>query len=246
MTSPAGLPEIDPKTGFYPTLNRMGGMSPDLDEFSSAFAAFAATAPGPALDVGAAYGVATIAALEAGGSVIANDMEPGHLEILGQRVPDALRERLVLQAGAFPDGLDFEDGELGACLLARMLHFLDGEGIDRGLAKVYRWLAPGGKVFGVAVTPYLAKLQPYRPTYEARVAAGERWPGQNIDVAAHDPDAADGLPAFMHFLDVDPLRRALEGAGFEVERVTHYSRQAYVKDMALDGRELVGFIARKP
>ncbi len=244
--SAVDLPEIDPKTGFYPTMNAMGGMTPTLDEFAAAFAKFAGGAPGPVLDVGAAYGIATIAALEAGGSVIANDMEPRHLEVLRERVPAAYHAKLQTVVGAFPGGLSFAPGALGGCLLARMLHFLDGASIDQGFAQLHSWIAPGGKVFGVAVTPYLAKLVPYRPTYMARVAAGERWPGENVDVAAHDPEAAAGLPARMHFLDVDVVTRALTDADFVVERAERLARQAFVNDMALDGRELVGFIARRP
>lgn len=240
------LPELDPTTGFYKTLNRMGGMSPTLDDVSAAFVAFAPQAPGVALDVGAAYGIATLAALAAGATVIANDMEPRHLQILADRTPEVDRERLTLAPGSFPDDLALAPGSLGAVLLARMLHFLDGASIERGLAGLYEALAPGGKVFGVAVTPYLRKLVPFQPTYAARVVAGERWPGQIDDVGAFDPEGAAGLPTRMNFLDPAVISRALVEAGFVVEQADFFSRAEFVADMKLDGREMVGFIARKP
>lgn len=240
------LPALDPTTGFVPTLNRMGGMSPTLDPYSAQFAAFAGTSAGAALDVGAAYGVATLAALEAGGTVIANDLEPRHLEILASRVPDALRSRLTLKPGAFPADLALADGSLGCVLLARMLHFLDGPTLARGLDDVFRWLAPGGQVYGVAVTPWLQKLQPFRATYEARVEAGELWPGIVTDVPTYDPVGAASLPDLMHFLTPEVISRALTDAGFEVVEATYFSRADFVGGMKLDGRETLGFIARKP
>lgn len=239
------MPAID-ATGFTPTLNRMGGMTPVLDAFGEAFVAFAPTAPGPVLDVGAAYGVASLAALAAGATVIANDLDPRHLAVLLERAPQVDRDRLTLLPGQFPDGIDLAENSLGAVLLARMLHFLDGPTIIRGLAKLHAQLAPGGKVFGVAVTPYLSKLVPFRPTYEARQAAGDPWPGTVSDVSVYDPEGATALPSEMHFLDETVLRRELEAAGFHVERLEYGSRAAFVGEMKLDGREMIGFIASKP
>lgn len=242
--APMMLPAVDPATGFHPTLNRMGGMSPVLDPYSQAFVEFAAQAPGPVLDVGAAYGNATIAALGTGARVVANDLDPRHLAVLKDRVPAAWLPRLATREGAFPDDLGFAPASLGAALLARVLHFLDGEALARGLAQLHGWLAPGGRVYGVAVTPHLRKLQPFMPTYAARVAQGLPWPGEVADVTAYDPEAS--LPRAMHFLAPDVVARALAEAGFTVEECTFFQRPAYVGEMRLDGRETMGFVASKP
>lgn len=239
------LPPVDPTTGFHPTLNRMGGMSPTLDRYTQAFVDAAPFAPGPVLDVGAAYGNATIAALATGARVVANDLDARHLAILKARVPAAWSARLATRAGAFPDDLAFAPGSLGGALLARVLHFLDGETLADGLARLHGWLAPGGRVYGVAVTPHLNKLRPFMPTYEARVAAGRPWPGEVDDVTAYDPEGTAGLPRAMHFLTPEVVARALADAGFHVEEATYFQRPAYVGEMRLDGRETLGFIARK-
>src|ERR1700741_2662682 len=85
-TDDSKMPEAEPN-GFVRNLNNMGYMTSGLARYSRKFVAFAAETGRPCLDVGAAYGVATLAALEAGARVISNDIEPRHLEILRERAP---------------------------------------------------------------------------------------------------------------------------------------------------------------
>lgn len=236
------LPAPDPVTGFYPTLNAMGGMSPTLDPYSQAFVEFAATAEGPVLDVGACYGVATLAAAARGASVWANDIEGRHLKILAEAILEGSDIRLL--EGRFPDEIPWSEGPLSAVLLARILPYFDGETIDRSLRLVHQNLQAGGKVFGVSITPFLKKLVPFQPIYEARKAAGERWPGM-VTVSDWDPEGAKDLTPKLHTLDKDIVGRALREAGFEVEVLEYFSRQDYTGGMARDGREALGFIAVK-
>lgn len=239
-----GMPEPEPN-GFIKTLNGMGYMSAGLDQYSRAFADFAPKAQGKSLDIGAAYGVATLAALEAGASVIANDLDERHLKILWERAPAAQRPRLTLMPGAFPDGLDLPAGTLGAVLICRVMHFFDGPSIERAARKVHAWLAPGGKVFVVSETPYLRTALTFFPTYEARVKAGDPWPGIVENVGAHDPKRSALLPKRMHLLDEAVLTRVFAQAGFAVEKSGMFARPDFAPDIQLDGRESVGLIARK-
>ena len=119
------MPPPEPN-GFVRTLNSMGYMSASLDPFSQAFTEFAPRAPGPCLDIGAAYGVASLVALRNGASVISNDIDERHLKILSDRAPASDRSRLTLAVGDFPDKLDFPQGSLGAVLICRGMHFFDG------------------------------------------------------------------------------------------------------------------------
>ena len=50
----------------------------------------------------------------------------------------------------------------------------------------------------------------------------------------------------MNFLDPDVLTRTVREAGLEMEEAVLFSRPEFVGAMKLDGRELVGFVARKP
>lgn len=238
------MPPAEPN-GFVPTLNGMGYMTSGLDPYSQAFVDFAPSAPGPVLDVGAAYGVASLAALAAGARVLANDLDPRHLEILRERAKDEAKA-LTLLPGAFPDGLDIPEGSLGAVLVCRVLHFFEGEAIERSADAVARWLAPGGKAFVVSETPFIGTARAFFPTYETRRRAGDPWPGIVRDVGAHDPKRAGSLPKLMHLLDETVLRRTFTRAGLVVEKAGTFARPEFPKDIQLDGRESVGLVARKP
>lgn len=229
--------ELDPTTGFYPTLNAMGGMSPTLERFSRAFT----EAEGPLLDVGAAYGVATLQALENGATVWANDLLAGHLEILLERTPPELRTRLRLIPGRFPEDIPWEPETLGGVLLARVLAYMTGDRIARGLLEIHRALRGGGRVYGVCVTPFLARLGDFQPVFAERREQGDPWPGYVADVKRYDSTIGDS----MHFLDAPTLDRALTEAGFKVESLEYFSRAEHAGHMARDGREAVGFIALK-
>lgn len=225
-----------------PTLNAMGYMNTELDRYLEAFAVFAPEAPGRALDIGAAYGIATLAALENGASVIANDLDPRHLDLLLERVPAGQRTRLELRPGRFPEELEFEEGSLGAVLIARVLHFFEGQKIEHSLKKIRRWLAPGGKLFVTVESPYLATWAPFISIFEKNKAAGETWPGwvKVGDVITWAPQ----LPDYMNFMDPEILSRALTDAGFAVEDAAFISRPNFPSHLRLDGRESVGAIAR--
>jgi len=238
------MPQPEPN-GFVKTLNSMGYMSAGLDHFSKAFVDFSPKAPGRCLDIGAAYGVATLAALRNGATVVANDIDERHLKILQDQTPTALKERLILMPGDFPDKIDFPQGSLGAVLICRVMHFFDGPKIERAADKIMRWLAVGGKVFVVSETPFLGTARAFFPTYEARVKAGDPWPGIVENVGAHDPKRAGILPQLMHLLDEPTLRRVFSKAGFIIERAELFARPDYALDIQLDGRESVGLIARK-
>ncbi|MEM7394050.1 MAG: polyketide synthase dehydratase domain-containing protein, partial [Verrucomicrobiota bacterium] len=97
-----------PSQGLVPTLNRTGVMTEELIPCSRAFADFAGQCDGEVLDIGCAYGVATIAALERGARVLAVDMEPQHLAILEDRLNDEAKVSLTLLEGVLPD-IDFDD-----------------------------------------------------------------------------------------------------------------------------------------
>ena len=99
------LPEI-PKQwikGLVPTLNDKGFMFEVLDDYANEFIRESGASREQALEIGCAYGIATIAALEAGAHITAVDMDARHLEVLQSRVSPEMLERLTVQTGTLPD-----------------------------------------------------------------------------------------------------------------------------------------------
>lgn len=242
----AGTPPKMPAAtipGLIPTLNDTGFMTDALDAYSARFAAGAGQLSHEVLDIGCAYGVATLAALAAGARVCAADIEPGHLAVLAGRVPAAQRDRLRTVVARMPDA-DFADESFGAILAARVLHFLTGEQVEQVVAKMYRWLVPGGRVYLVADSPYVGPWYQAWPQYEERKRAGDPWPGLIEDYTPYLPPSVEVKPRkrLINPLDPDVLRRVTEAAGFIVEEAAWLegARAGSLK------KTHAGVIARRP
>ncbi len=231
-----------------PTLNGTGFMFEVRDGYAEEWISFAGRTPDPVLEIGCAYGVATIPALEAGARVVACDMEAGHLQILADRVTASLRENLTCVVGKLPE-VDFAPERFGAILCSRVLHFLTGEQIDAAIAKMATWLKPGGRLYLVADTPY-GIWRNFIPTFEDNKRKGVRWPGMMVGLHHYLP--TPGLrkhidkPAFMNLLDAELLARICADAGLQVKRATFIDRCDFKGLGALDGRENAGALALKP
>ena len=243
-TKPLTVPRFGVKE-MVPTLNGTGFMFEVRDHYADEWIARAAGIADPVLEIGCAYGVATIPALAAGARVVACDMEPRHLEILESRVTPAQRARLTCVTGALPD-IEFEPAQFGAILCSRVLHFLSGEAIDIAVAKMAAWLKPGGRLYVVADTPY-GIWRNFIPVFEQRKREGARWPGMMVGL--HNWLPTPGLnkhidkPAFMNLLDPELLARICSEAGLRVERATFIDRSDFQGLGALDGRENAGVVA---
>ena len=229
--------------GLIPTLNNTGWMTDTLDDHSRAFTEYAGTIEAACLDIGCAYGVATLPALANGGRILACDLEPRHLEILAQRVPLAHQARFSCQRGALPD-VDFPAGSFGAILCARTLHFLRAADIQQTVRKMFDWLQPGGRVFLITDSPYVGPWWQSAPEYERRKREGCPWPGFVQNYAELLPVGTDMAkrPSFIHPLDPDILHRVVTTAGFEVLEAKFLKGGL----ASSTGREHAGVIARKP
>ena len=230
-----------------PTHNRTGWASNQLNEVSELFVAFCQGEKLPVLDIGAAFGIASLAALNAGATVIANDLEPGHLSAIATAAtPENLR-RLILIPGRFPRQLKFAGGSLSAVHASNVFHFLTGPQIEQGFAAIAHWLAPGGKLFVQASTPWQQPFQAFVPIFQSRRESGVDWPGWIENTAAYSTHRKlSQIPASIHLLDDLTLRRCAEAAGLAVEAAWLYRRRDLPASLFLDGRECAGLIARKP
>jgi hypothetical protein len=206
----------------------MGWTAAVPGQMSERFIAYARSCARPVVDLGCAYGVAAIPA-----GAIAVDLEISHLTAL----PPGL-DRVV---GRFPE-LAFRAGSLGAVHASNVLHFLTGEELEEGVRRMGEWLAPGGKVFVQASTPFQRPFAGFVPEFARRVAAGEDWPGWVAETREiTDYRRLHQYPASIHLLDETVLRRLF--AGWEIEYCGYYRRHGLPASLYFDGRESVGLVA---
>ena len=181
------------------------------------------------LDIGAAYGVATIPLIKDNINVIANDINLNHLLEIHRSCPKTNKGKLLLSAGHFPSDISLPNSSLKGILASQVLHFLTGHEIEHAVNKMYRWLKPGGKVFTISGTAYSNNIQNVIPVYEN----------------ANHP-TIDELPDFFHVLDPEVLRKAFEKTGFIVEKCEFFKRSNLPQYIKFDGRENAILIAQKP
>lgn len=214
----------------FRTRNGMGWTAAVPGQMSERFIEYARSCGRPVVDIGCAYGVAAIPA-----GAIAVDLEISHLMAL----PPAM-DRLVAK---FPE-LAFRAGSLGAVHASNVLHFLTGEELVEGVRRMGEWLAPGGRVFVQASTPFQRPFAGFLPEYARRVEAGELWPGWVAETRQiTDYRRLHQYPASIHLLDEAVLRRLF--AGWEIEYCGYYRRHGLPASLYWDGRESVGLIARR-
>jgi hypothetical protein len=236
--------DVPPKP--IPTRNQTGWTSNQLNEVSEAFVDFCSAVTLPVLDIGAAYGVATHAALAAGATVIANDADSAHLRILFDNTSADARRRLVRIPGRFPRHLGFAESSLGAVHASNVFHFLTGPQLENGAASIAHWLAVGGKLFVQASTTWQAPFANFVSEFDERRAKGDPFPGWIPDAHSRfDHPKISQIPPAIHLLDDVTLTRVMESAGLEIERCWLYRRRDLAKGLQLDGRECCGLIAVK-
>jgi len=233
--------------GLIPTLNNTGFMFEVIDDFARDFIEYSGSIDDEVLEFGAAYGVAAIAALEAGGKVRACDIDERHLDILRSRTPDALLANLTTEIRQLPDA-NLPENHFGAILCSRVLHFLRGDDVDASVQGMFRWLQPGGRLYLVADSPF-GVWRNFIPTWEANIANNTRWPGfmePCLDYLPYEVKGEQKGPPFMNLLSPELLERTCIEAGFEVERSGWIARDDFEGKGKMDGRENCGILAVKP
>ncbi|WP_019215882.1 methyltransferase domain-containing protein [Legionella tunisiensis] len=229
------------------TINNKGVTSIYIDNRAQQFIEYAANQPGPVLEIGAAYGTVTLAALQAGATVIANDIEEQHLQILYNNTPQEIRSRLTLLPGCFPEVLQLPANSLRGFFASRTLGHLDFMALRQGFEKLFFTLCPGSKLFIISGTPYTRVFKNLIPVYEQRLLYNELWPGYfpNLKKLV-EKKYADFIPDTLNFLDEKVLSRELGRVGFVIEESYVFARADLPEGLRLDGREGYFTVAIKP
>jgi SAM-dependent methyltransferase len=229
---------------FVPTLNQMGYATTVLDRYSQSFVVFCAPSK-TVIDIGAAYGAAVLPALSKGATVIANDIDEGHLSAIKQRCNPENLSKLTLDSRPFPDKLDFAPGTFDAILCCRVIHFFSPQLVKKSFEKFAQWLKPEGKLFLICESPYLKNFSAFIPIYEKQKAEGHPFPGFIEDAQAFAAARGPHLPKQVHWFDPDVFKSLAQEFKFHVELAEFFARPQFPADIQLDGRESVALIATK-
>ncbi len=235
-------------SGLEPTKNNFGYMHPKsflMNEFIS----FSKNVSQPVLDIGSAYGVATIQCLKEGAQVISCDICNDHLTLLVDRTPVELRKNLKIMNLRFPYETKFLDNSLSAVFLSHVLSFLEIEEIEFGIKKIYDWLEVSGKIFILNYTPYYKTLKNFIPIYQERIAEDIKWPGFIEDKRKFIDKirSSDNVPNRLNLMDIPILKELAEKNGFKINMLKYFGgvEAGVPEPFCLDGREWVGMIATK-
>lgn len=258
------MPPEDEKTGhFLKTHNPSGGFTTTpCDPVSLKFIEYAAEVAGKGgtvLELGAAFGAASLEALARGATTFCNDIDPANLAVVRNRHirRSGIQEssvtgddsKLVLVPGAFPYELEgLPKNHFDAILICRVLHFFPGADIEKSLEQFLDLLKPGAKLFIVCETPFLKNWQRFIPEFEKRIGDGVRWPGEITNPAEYESSGrAASLPKFVHWITKEVLEKSLKEKKFGVEHLDYINRSGqFPADLLLDGRESIGAVAAKP
>ena len=209
-----------------PTLNGMGYVFYTPTPMGELFLEQEALPGHHVFEIGSGYGNIPIEALRKGiSSYTAFDLSPEHLELLKQRILQALGsaalERINFISGNAPRDLPYADRQFDAILLDKIIHFLTPEEIIQTLHWSKNALKPGGAIYASTVSPYGKHYnQCIRDDYESRQAAGERFPGatskimDSLDTQNMQNHPELTLPDSMVLFTRPDLIRLLQSEGF--------------------------------
>lgn len=267
ITNPKSITHVEApssreSTGiFTKTHNPFGGFTTTpCDPVSQKFiehAALSAKQGGKVLEIGAAFGAATLEAIAKGATVFCNDVEPENLAVVRQRfleITDDSSEsltgdsnKLILVPGELPNELiGLPEKQFDAILICRVLHFFSGAKIEESLALLSKLLTPNGKIYIVCETPFLKNWQRFIPEFNRRIENNEEWPGEITEPAKYESSGrASSLPKFVHWITKEVLDRSLTKAGFSVAHSEYINRKGQFPDDLLlpeYGKESIGAI----
>ncbi|MBL3656312.1 class I SAM-dependent methyltransferase [Fulvivirga sediminis] len=223
------------------------GFTYELPEIGKKFILDSQVGLGPVLDVGAAYGVATLPALRKGLEVVAIDINKEHLNSLEKRVPVTQESRLTTMEVNFPY-VNFPDNYFQAIYISQVFPFLKPFEIEMAAEKIFKWLRHGGKLYVVSFTPYLKHCESYIPIYEAKKESGEEWAGyiECLSDYSVDNPIASALPESINHIDQDDLHRVFSPL-FDIQQLFVFGdpNNHLPEWIRYDGKERVGMIAKK-
>lgn len=256
-----GMPNQE-NDGQVPTLNKKGASSPQFDYATLQFLNFGKGKR--LLEIGGAYGNVMLEALRHDPKTVyhLNDLDQRHLSIAAFRLQEKIEQRHICLDGL--ENVRFIYGDItqstwevkqpyDAILMARVIHFLSPQQIKNALSNLYKSLKPGGRIYIIALSPYVKPYELFIPEYERRLKKGSPYPGfvQNlkkyVKQGANPQNQLKTISGgqFM-FMDTIVLPRLFKAAGFKIIECEFKPLSYSSATWELDGRENVILVAERP
>lgn len=239
----------------FKVTNNEHGIMHKMNSISKAFVEYAKTCRGTVLDIGSAFGIATIPILKNSTDVkvIACDISRKHLDGISRQMKELddrdrtnLSSRLTLLESKFPD-FNLKKNSLDAVLISHVLPFLTGKEIEEGFAKLAEFLKPNGVLYISSYSIYNKVMINYIPIYENRKKQGDKWPGQLEDASLYwnmNNPLTKILPKKLNHLEPCLVESALKENNFKIKYLDFLALTDEIpEDIKLDGREVMGLIA---
>ena len=217
------LPPLEPD-GRIPTLSNYGMATFEVLGTSAEFVEYASTCNLPVFDGGGAYGATSIAALEKGATVIANDLKP---EFFNFTVRTAIEKKLDLTklyyiTGSVFKDVNFPSNSLGAIHMSRVTHFFHPDELIETFRRAHEWLVPNGRFYILTMSQFHYSEPNFDEVYEERYQKGEKFPGQINNFTEGGPvdqQFKGKAPTYLHAIDPRVLLRLASDAGFIIKKL---------------------------
>lgn len=216
----------------------------EFEEFSKALVDYAKEATRPILEIGPAYGWLAHKALRAGAKMVVADISAEHLEVLLKDAPKDKLNNLSVIRGAFPDEINLLPNSFEIILASRILHFLEGNQIEKGLDKIHNWLIKDGQFICTNCSIYHSSVKNQMlKTFKKRIEEGDKWPGIARSIEELDPVHNDYSKNFLNCFYKEQLEALLPTHGFKIEKIKYFD---YPSDpWPDDNKGHIGFVASK-
>ena len=252
-------PEAD---GRVQTLNKKGAVTARFAYIEREFLKFGNGKK--IMEIGGCYGDVMLHALKQSTTTqyVLSDLDRRHLFIAAKKLaekiqknwlkPDSVNQVHFVEADITNVDHVKNFDQYEAILVARVLHFCTPEQLELTVKHLFLLLKPGGRVFVIAITPYVKRFQKFIPEYERRVKAGEKYPGfvkslrDYVDADVTTPAQIKNLHGepFL-FLDVGTLREVFVHNGFNILECHTIPLNYQSISWSYDGQENVILIAQK-
>ncbi len=232
--------------GMVPTLNAMGHMAAQVDEFAQDFITYSIAYCHNVADIGPAFGITSLPIINAGIKTTVVDLEKRHIDYIKSHAEPSTLVNINAHVGNFPQTVKLTPNTYGAILVSRVLNFLNVDTLIHALTHLYDALIPGGRLYFISTTPFIKMFEDFIPVYLARRSNHIKWPGVIKNVSEYAAHRAHQYPSYIHLMDLPEIKATLERLDFKIVRAGYIPSPPGQFDMFLDGREHVGVVAEKP